>query len=121
MYVLGHNGRLEYANPPGAQLAGFPASCLTGMMVREVFPDDWLGDYRRCAETALTEKAPGCFRTFCAPLDSWLEWTVYPGERGVLILSRNVTRLVQAGECVHQAVAAVEASRRELQALAGRR
>jgi PAS domain-containing protein len=114
-YVLDRDDRVAYANLPGALITGIPAGCLPGMAASEVFPHDWLGAYRRCAGTALAAKAPSCFRAFCVPLDSWLEWTVCPGGRGLVLTSRNVTRLVEAGDRVHQALAAVEASRRELQ------
>lgn len=115
VYVLGRDNRVVYANPAGAQIVGLLGSCLTGMTARDVFSDGWLEAYRNCASIALAAKAPGCFRTFCVPVDSWLEWTVYPGARGFLILSRDVTQLVQAGEHVRRALTAVEASRSELQ------
>lgn len=100
VYVLGHDERLVYANQPAANLAGLPVGCLTGMTVRTVFPGDWLEEYRNCPGTALAAREPGCFRAFCARLDCWLEWTVYPGEQGFLILSRDVTRMVQAEQRV---------------------
>jgi DNA-binding SARP family transcriptional activator len=114
VYVLSHDEQIMYANQSAADSAGLPADCLTGMTARAVFPDDWLGAYRGCAESALPTQAPGCFRAFCAPLDSWLEWTVYPDEQGILILSRDVTWVVQAEERVRRALAAVKASRSEL-------
>lgn len=114
VYVLGHDERLMYANQPAADLAGLPVGCLTGMTARAVFPGDWLEAYRNCADTALAARAPGGFRAFCAPFDSWLEWTVYPGEQGILILSRDVTWVVKAEQRVRRALAAVEASRSDL-------
>ena len=84
------------------------------MTARTVFSDDWLQAYRNCAGTSLAARAPCCFRAFCAPLGSWLEWTVYPGERGILILSRNVTQVVKAEQRVRRALATVEASRTDL-------
>lgn len=82
VYVLGRDERVMYANPRAAETAGLPASCLTGMPARAVFPGDWLEAYRHCAGIALAARAPGCFRVFCAPLGSWLQWTVYPNEQG---------------------------------------
>lgn len=110
-YVLGHDERLIYANQPAADLAGLPAHRLAGMTARAVFPGDWLQTYRNCADTSLAAGAPCCFRAFCAPLGSWLEWTVYPSEQGILILSRNVTQVVRAEQRVRRALATVEASR----------
>jgi DNA-binding SARP family transcriptional activator len=114
VYVLDRDDRVVYANPAGALAVGMPAGCLPGMAACEVFPPDWLAAYRRCAGIALAAKAPSSFRAFCVPLDSWLEWTVCPGERGLLVTSRNVTRLVEAADRVRQALTAVEASRSEL-------
>jgi DNA-binding SARP family transcriptional activator len=114
VYVLGHDERLVYANQPAADLAGLPAGCLAGMTARAVFPGDWLEAYRNCAGTALAAREPGRFRAFCAPLDCWLEWTVYPGEQGFLILSRDVTRMVKTEQRVRRALAAVQASRSDL-------
>lgn len=113
-YVLGHDERLIYANQPAADLAGLPADRLAGMTARTVFPGDWLQTYRNCASTSLAARAPCCFRAFCAPLGSWLEWTVYPSEQGILILSRNVTQVVKAEQRVRRALATVEASRTDL-------
>ena len=114
VYVLGHDERLVYANQPAADLSGLPVGCLAGMTARAVFPGDWLEAYRSCAGTALAARGPGCFRAFCAPLDCWLEWTVYPGEQGFLILSRDVTRMVKTEQRVRRALAAVQASRSDL-------
>lgn len=118
-YVLGHDDRILYVNPRAAEIAGLPATCLRGMPARAAFPDDWLEAYRNCADTALAAGESGCFRAFCAHLGSWLEWAVYPGEQGILILSRNLTWAVRAEESVRRALAAVEASRSELLAHAG--
>lgn len=68
-----------------------------------------LPPWRRCRP-----REPGCFRAFCAPLDCWLEWTVYPGEQGFLILSRDVTRMVKTEQRVRRALAAVQAPRSDL-------
>ncbi|HEU5390228.1 MAG TPA: PAS domain-containing protein [Streptosporangiaceae bacterium] len=114
VYVLGHDERLVYANQPAADLAGLPAGCLIGMTAGAVFPGDWLEAYRTCVGTALAARAPGCFRAYCASLGSWLEWTVYPGGQGILILSRDVTRVVKAEQRVRRALAAVQASRSDL-------
>lgn len=111
VYVLGHDERLMYANQPAADLAGLPSGRIAGMTVRAVFPGDWAEAYRNCAGIALAARAPGRFRAFCAPLDSWLEWTVYPGEQGILVLSRDVTTAVKAEQRVRRALAAVQASR----------
>ncbi len=120
VYVLDRDEKIVYANQSAADIAGLSACCLTGMTARAVFPDDWLGAYRDCAEPALAAKAPGCFRAFCAPLDSWLEWTVYPGEQGILILSRDVSWVLDAEQRVRRALAAVEAARSELLTRAGK-
>ncbi|MHB1595740.1 MAG: AfsR/SARP family transcriptional regulator [Streptosporangiaceae bacterium] len=114
VYVLGHDEHLVYANQPAADLAGLPVGCLAGMAARAVFPGDWLEAYRNCAGTALAAREPDCFRAFCAPLDCWLEWTVYPGEQGFLILSRDITRMVKTEQRVRRALAAVQASRSDL-------
>lgn len=119
VFVLDRGGHVAYANPAGAVIAGLPAGCLRGIAPSEVFPQDWLDAYHRCAVTALAAGAPGWFRAFCVPLGSWLEWIVCPGERGLLVTSRNVTPLVEAAGRVHEALAAVEASRTELQDRAG--
>lgn len=114
VYVVDRDDHVVYANPAGALVAGIPAGCLPGMAADEVFPHDWLAAYRRCAGTALAAMAPSCFRAFCVSLDAWLEWAVCPGDRGLLVTSRNVTYLVEAAHRVRQALAAVEASRNEL-------
>ncbi len=114
VYLLSRDGRVAYANPAGALITGIPAGCLRGMAACEVFPRDWLDAYHHSAATAQAAGALGWFRAFCVPLGSWLEWIVCPGERGLLVTSRNVTPLVEAAGRVHEALAAVEASRREL-------
>ena len=119
-FVLDPGGRLLYINRRAAELAGRPASRLIGRTVCEIFPEEWSPGFCACAQAALKEQAPGCFRGFCPPASAWLDAALYPGGRGLLAVLRDVTGQVLAEEQVHRALAGVEASRRELQSLTTR-
>jgi PAS domain S-box-containing protein len=119
-FVLDPGGRFLYINDQAAELAGHPASCLIGRMVCEVFPEEWSPGFCACVMAALKEQADGCFRGFSAPVDAWLDAALYPGGRGLLAVLRNVTGQVLAEEQVHRALAAVEASRSQLESLTAR-
>jgi PAS domain S-box-containing protein len=118
-FALDPGGRCMYVNRRGAELAGQPAGCLLGRMAGEIFPEQWSSGFWACAQ-ALTGRAPGYFRGFYPPAGAWIEAALYPGRRGLLAVLRDVTRQVLAEQQVHRAPAEVEASRRELERLAGR-
>ena len=119
-FVLDPGGRFLYVNRRAAELAGRMAGRLIGRTVREVFPEEWSPGFSACVEAALKEQAPGSFRGFCPSVSAWLEAALYPGGRGLLALLHDVSGQVLAEEQVHRALAGVEASRRELESLAGR-
>lgn len=117
-FALDREGRCLYVNRRGAELAGQPAGCLVGRTVCEIFPGQWSSGFWACAG-ALTGRAPGYFRGFYPPAGAWLDAAVYPGRPGLLAVLRDVSPQVLAKEQVHRALAEAEASRRELECLAG--
>jgi len=119
-FVLDPAARFLYINARGADLAGRPACRVIGRTVREVCTEDRLPGFCGWAEAALKEQAPGHFRGFCPPVNAWFDTALYPGDRGLLAVLRDVTGQVLAEEQVHRALAEVEASRSELECLAAR-
>lgn len=118
-FVLDPAGRVLYVNRRGADLTGQAACGVVGRPVRAICTEERLPGFCDCAEAALREQAPGHFRGFCPPTNAWLDATLYPGRRGLLVVLRDVTQQVLAEEQVHRALAEVEVSRSELECLTG--
>ncbi|HYE91499.1 MAG TPA: PAS domain S-box protein, partial [Terriglobales bacterium] len=89
--VLDREWRFLYINAAAARMARRAPAELVGRVIWEAYPDvvgtDLERGYRRAAEQQELQR----FETHYAPLDLWVQVTVYPSPTGITVNAQDIT------------------------------
>lgn len=120
VFVAGGDEDIVYMNTAAANLVGLAQHLsdapTDGISLADAFGQEWADRYRTSTEV-LRAAAGGspCFLAFHAVIEKWMEWTASAcGNRGVVLIGRDVTGLSETLQQLRDATAAVEAARSEL-------
>ena len=93
-YVLDQDWRFVYLNPPVASATDRTREELLGRVIWDAYPDHDR-EARRVLEEVRETGSPATV-TAHAPSSGWREWTVFPVEEGLAVISRDITKRKQA-------------------------
>lgn len=90
-FTMDRNWIIRYANRQAAALVGLNADDAIGKSMKELFPNPstfiFFSAYQKAFDTGLPVRAEGYF----APMDKWLDITVYPSKDLLTIYGRDIT------------------------------
>ena len=90
-YVLDDDWRVVYLNLSVLATLGKTREEVLGQRVWDALPG-WNPDERRLLETTKAKRATATFDRAVKTPFGWREWTVFPVEEGLAVISRDVTR-----------------------------
>ncbi|MBD2196556.1 MULTISPECIES: MASE1 domain-containing protein [Calothrix] len=111
--AVNQDWQITYINQQAVNIIGVDADRILGNNFWEQWPDSHGTPFEREYRHALTEGIPVHFEAFCERDCKWFEAHAYPGEDGLGIFFRNITRRKQAEVEREQLLTREQAARAE--------
>jgi PAS domain S-box-containing protein len=115
-YVLDDGWRLVYMNEAVLASLGMAREEVLGRTVWDALPG-WVPEERQLLETAKVEGATVTFERSVETPFGWREWTVFPVEEGLAVISRDITKRKRAEEDLGRTQSELEADLRAMSLL----